>query len=456
MMTEALKYFRFDALLQQQGWIRPAYVGVTAQGIIRYLSESAPTHSVALEVVRGVAIPGFPNGHSHAFQYAMAGMAEKHLPGSNDDFWSWRETMYDCALRMQPDQMEAIATRLYVEMLRRGYTQVAEFHYLHHDTHGRPYTNLSETGERLLAAAENAGIRIMLIPVFYQMGGFGKGAEARQRRFISATVDDYFKLLNASRDSVKKYEKASLGFGVHSLRAVTAADVFRTVESGPKDLPFHLHAAEQLKEVDDCLVQLKQRPVEWLLNNLPLQERFNLVHCTHMDPEEIRRLAKSGATVILCPGTEGNLGDGIFPLTEFARHYGNFCIGTDSHISLNFLEDLRWLDYGQRLTSHRRNTFDDGANVLLNKAIPCGRKAMGIKSDNFFTTDQPLDAVIFKTSAHLMSEHLLPTILYTADASSILGTLVDGDWIVKGLNHKREKSIQLKFEKAMSELMQRR
>lgn len=453
-MTEALKYFRFDALLQQQGWVRPAYVGIDSHGLIRYISENAPSHPVAVEIVKGIATPGFPNGHSHAFQYAMAGMAEKHSPGSTDDFWSWRETMYDYALRMQPDQMEAIAARLYVEMLRRGYTHVAEFHYLHHDVQGRPYSNISETGERLLAAAEIAGIRMTLIPVFYQMGGFGRKAEQRQRRFISSTVDDYFKLLSASGDSVKKYERATLGFGIHSIRAVTPADIFRAVESGPKDLPFHLHAAEQLREVDDSLLHSKQRPVEWLLNNLPLQERFNLVHCTHMDLDETRRLAKSGATVILCPGTEGNLGDGIFPLAEFASHYGNFCIGTDSHISLNPLEDLRWLDYGQRLISHRRNTFDDGANVLFNKSIPCGRKAMGIKTENFFAVNQPLDAVVFKTSAYVASEHLLSTIVYTADASSILGTLVDGEWLVKAQSHKKERSIQLRFEKAMFELMQ--
>lgn len=454
-MDAAIKYYRFDALLQQQGWIKPAFIGVNKEGVITYLSEAAPPAPVALEIVKGVALPGIPNGHSHAFQYAMAGMAEKHLPGSTDDFWSWRETMYDHALRMQPDHMEAIAARLYLEMLRRGYTHVAEFHYLHHDLNGKHYANLSETGERLLAAAEAAGIRITLIPVFYQKGGFGQDAQARQRRFISSTVDDYFKLFDASQESAKKYRRASMGFGVHSLRAVAPSDVFRTVEYGRKDLPFHLHAAEQMREVEDCLDHLGQRPVEWLLNNLPLQERFNIVHCTHMNEEETFRLAKSGATVVLCPGTEGNLGDGIFPLTDFTRQYGNFCIGTDSHISLNPLEDLRWLDYGQRLTTHRRNTFDDGATVLLNKAIPSGRRAAGLKSENFFSIGQSMDAVIFRSSAYLTSEHLLPTILYTSDSSSIMGTLIDGDWVVKGQFHKKEKSIQSRFEKAMTELMQR-
>lgn len=362
--------------------------------------------------------------------------------------------MYSYALRMQPDQMEAVATKLYVEMLRRGYTHVAEFHYLHHDLNGRPYANLSETGERMLAAAENAGIRITLIPIFYQRGGFGKDAELNQRRFISASIDDYFELLQSSEETVRKYDKAKLAFGVHSLRAVTSADVFRMVEQGRKDLPFHLHASEQIREVEDCLFHLGQRPVEWLLNNLPLNERFNLVHCTHLNDDETRRLAKSGATAVLCPGTEGNLGDGIFPLTEYARHYGNFCIGTDSHISLNPMEDLRWLDYAQRLVTHRRNTFNDGATVLLNKIIPCGRNAMGTSAENFFAINDPFDAVVYNSSAYVTTEHLLPTILYTADTSSVLGTIVNGKWVVRNLIHHKEKQIYDGFNKAMAELLQ--
>jgi formimidoylglutamate deiminase len=450
----AVKYFCFDAMLQQQGWKRPGFVGVDENGRTAYLSENAPDQSIAIEMVKGILLPGIPNGHSHAFQYAMAGMAEKHLPGSDDDFWTWRETMYDYALRMQPDQMESVAARLYSEMLRRGYTHVAEFHYVHHDHNGKPYSNLSETGERLLSAAETAGIRITLIPIFYQQGGFGKDPEAKQRRFLSKTVDQYFDLLEATEKSIRNYNNATLGFGVHSLRAVNAPDILRTFQFGKKDLPFHLHAAEQLKEVQDCLNFLNQRPVEWLLNNLPLQERFNIVHCTHLNDDEVKRLAQSRANVVLCPGTEGNLGDGIFRLTDYAKQYGNFCIGTDSHISLNPLEDLRWLDYGQRLVTHKRNTFDDGANVLMNKIIPCGRKSMGDQSDNFFEIGRPFDGVVFKSSIHLQSEHLLPALVYTADSSSIIGTIINGKWMVRNNIHHAEKAIQRKFEKAMKELWQ--
>lgn len=434
----------------------PAYVGIAANGTVQYLSDQAPAHPVAVEAINGYAIPGFQNAHSHAFQYAMAGMAEKHVPGSNDDFWSWREAMYLCALTMSPDTVEAVAAMLYAEMLRKGYTHVAEFHYLHHDVNGKPYANLAEMGERLVAAAKTAGINITLVPVFYQKGGFGLEPQPRQCRFISKTIDDYFNLLDDSATVVAGHSHARLGFGVHSLRAVDAADVCRTFEQGPRDLPFHLHAAEQRREIIDCVATLNQRPVEWLLNNLPLSERFHLVHCTHLNDDEVKRLAQSSANAVLCPGTEGNLGDGIFRLTDYARQYGHWSIGTDSHISLNPLEDLRWLDYAQRFTTHKRNTFDDGATILLNKTICAGHKAMGLKRSNFFETGQPFDAVIYDAHEPLLMQaqpdHLLQAIVYTADTSAIAGTIVSGQWIVRNHRHERLSEISTAFARAVRTL----
>jgi formimidoylglutamate deiminase len=457
MDCASLKFFKFSALLLQQGWMCPAYAGVDNTGTIRYLSHDAPKEPVAIEPVLGFALPGFQNAHSHAFQYAMAGMAEKHPAGSNDDFWSWREAMYECALSMEPDELESIAAMLYAQMLRTGYTHVAEFHYLHHDRNGKPYANLAELGERLIAAAETAGIKITLVPVFYQTGNFGKPYQPRQHRFISETPDDYFKLLDASTKAVSAYKDAKLGFGVHSLRAVNHHDIFKTIEYGPRNLPFHLHAAEQLKEVDDCIAYLKQRPVEWLLDHLPVNERFHIVHCTHMNDQEVKGLAQSGANAILCPGTEGNLGDGIFRLTDFARFYGNWSIGTDSHISLNPLEDLRWLDYAQRFTTHKRNTFDDGATVLINKTILCGRGAMGLSKYNFFEIGQPLDAVVYDAKTPLLSQlshdHVLPAIVYTADSSAVFGTLVNGQWMVKNQRHRDEDRIRKGFKRASKTLL---
>ncbi len=430
-----MKYFQFKYLLQQDGWLQNAYVKIDEHGIIQSLSTSTPQEAVAIEYINGFALPGFQNAHSHAFQFGMAGMAEKHAPGTKDDFWSWREAMYECALRMSPDEMERVATACYKEMLRCGYIHVAEFHYLHHDKDGKQYANLAEMGERLLSAAKTAGIKITLVPVFYQQGGFGMEPQPRQRRFISKTLDDYFHLLDDTAHAVAKYTHARLGFGAHSLRAVKPEDVKRTVEQGPKDIPFHLHAAEQLKEVEDSVAFLKKRPIDWLLENLPLNERFHIVHCTHMNDNEVEGLAKSKAHAVLCPGTEGNLGDGIFRLTDYVRHGGSWSIGTDSHISLNPLEDLRWLDYAQRFTTHKRNTFNDGATVLVQKTLSAGRQAMGNGEKRYFAVGQPLDALVFDAKSPLLAQagvdHILSAIIYTADTSAILGTMVNGKWIVQ-------------------------
>jgi formimidoylglutamate deiminase len=453
-----VKYFHFTAALMSGEWMIPAYIGIDDHGVIQYCSSASPeVDGLPVEEVDGIALPGFQNGHSHAFQYAMAGMAEQHTAGTNDDFWSWREAMYQCALSLDPDQIQTIATALYIEMLKKGYTHVAEFHYLHHDKNGSPYGNPSETGVSLLAAAAIAGIKITLIPVYYQKGGFGIEAQPRQRRFIFKSTEEYFRLLDETASLVKNISTARMGFGVHSLRAVDADDVVSIFNEGPQDLPFHLHAAEQLKEVNDCLQHLGQRPVAWLLDHLPLSDRFNLVHCTHMNDAEVKGLAKSKANVVLCPGTEGNLGDGIFRLSEYAVHNGKWCIGTDSHISLNPLEDLRWLDYGQRLISHKRNTFNDGGSYMVGEAFRSGSKAMGIGKSDFFAVGQPLDAVVYNGNASLFSDlnpsYLLSRILYTADSGMVLGTIINGRWIVNDGYHHEEEAVRISFRETIQSLL---
>ena len=369
----AINYFKFKALLQKESWLEPAYVGVDENGLIQYLSDHAPENGIAIEAVEGFSLPGFQNAHSHAFQYAMAGLAENHLTGTPDDFWTWREAMYACALSVDPDQAEAIAAMVYAEMLRHGYTHVVEFHYLHHDQSGKPYTHLAEMGERMIAAARTSGIKITLVPVFYQKGNFGMEPLPRQRRFISTSVEHYFRILEASRRVVKNSEHARLGFSVHSLRAVEPGDIIRTFQQGPKELPFHIHVSEQQKEVNDCLAYCGKRPAQWLLENLPVNERFHLVHATHLHDDELKRLAVSGASVVLCPSTEGNLGDGIFRMKDYVKLGGHWSIGTDSHIGLNPLEEFRMLDYRQRLITHHRNTFDgDAAGYLIGEEIESG------------------------------------------------------------------------------------
>lgn len=458
-MGEGQTYFHFPALLQNEGWLSSVYVGVDANGLINYLAKEKPEVE-KIEEVNGFGLPGFQNAHSHAFQYAMAGLAENHPAGASDDFWTWREEMYKCALAVQPEQVEAIAAMLYAEMVRVGYTHVAEFHYLHHDEQGKPYGNLAEMSERLIAAAKTAGIKITLVPVFYQKGGFGQSPQPRQRRFISNTVTDYFKLLEASTQVIKNYSGASLGFSVHSLRAVDLQDIKETFRQGPKHLPFHVHVAEQKKEINDCLAWCNRRPMQWMMENLPVDQNFHLVHSTHLDDNELKNLAASNANVVLCPSTEGNLGDGIFRMKEFVKLGGHWSIGTDSHIGLNPLEEFRMIDYRQRLVTHQRNTFEgDAALYLVNESARSGRKAMGITSNNNFEIGKPFDAVVFNAGSHLLAEtsekNRLATLIYTSDSSRVLGTLVNGKWIVKSQHHTNGRAIKENFSKAMRALKNR-
>ncbi|MEM0940850.1 MAG: formimidoylglutamate deiminase [Bacteroidota bacterium] len=454
-----MKKFQFRGLLTHKGWIENATVVVDENGAITTILTDQSRES---EYVNGYALPGFQNAHSHAFQYAMAGMSENHsLGGERDDFWGWRKNMYELALKISPPQMENVATMVYAEMVRNGYTSVAEFHYLHHTQDGKPYANESEMGERLVAAAQKVGIKITLIPMYYQRGGFGKAAEVQQRRFLSKDNVSYHRLLEASEKSVEHYENAQLGMGVHSLRAVALEDIKALGEESPKDRPFHLHISEQLKEIDDCISYTNQRPVEWLLDNLPVSDHYHLVHATHLDGAEIKGVAGTGANVVLCPTTEGNLGDGRFSLKEFQQARGQWSIGTDSHICLNPLEEFRMLDYGQRIHTHNRAIFcsqesgGSGSNAL-ESAWRNGQKAMGNDSKSFFEIGQPLDAVVYEAEAPLLAcartEHLTNTILYSADPTCVLGTIIDGKWVSDGKHHRDHQTILESFKKSMREL----
>jgi formiminoglutamate deiminase len=425
-----MKSYSFKALLQNSGWLENVVVSIDDGGKIVSVVQSPQADAS----FRGFALPAFQNAHSHAFQYAMAGLAENNA--GDDDFWSWREAMYSLALNLNPDEFKTIAAMLYAELVQNGYSNVAEFHYVHHDKNGKPYDNLATMGEALIEAANEAGIKITLIPIFYQKGGFGIEPNERQRRFISKTFEDYARLFEASSEVCKRYENANIAVGIHSMRGVDANDILRAVNELPNDVPFHIHVSEQLKEVADCIEFLGKRPVEWLLENCDLSERFHLVHATHLTEIETEKLAKSGANVVLCPSTEGNLGDGIFPLRNYQKFNGNWSIGTDSHIGLNPFEELRLLDYGQRLTSHKRNTFGTDAGLFaITKSIVAGRKAMNNFEPDFFAIGADFDACVIDTDAPLLEsvsmENLASTIVYTADASHINETFVRGKLIEK-------------------------
>ncbi|HEY6985121.1 MAG TPA: formimidoylglutamate deiminase, partial [Rhodanobacteraceae bacterium] len=325
-------------------------------------------------------LPGMPNLHSHAFQRAMAGLSERQS-NPDDSFWTWREVMYAFAGRIGPDELRAIAAQLYVEMLKAGYTQVCEFHYLHHQPDGSPYADPAAMSLALIEAAHETGIGLTLLPTLYMTGGFdGRPLSERQRRF-RFDVDGYLRLL----ERLRALESARLrvGIALHSLRAVPEAAMRSVLESGlARDCPIHIHVAEQIGEVQDCLAIRNARPVDWLLDHAPVDARWCLVHATHLADAEMRRLAASGAVVGLCPTTEANLGDGLFPLKSFLEAGGRIGIGSDSHISVSAVEELRWLEYGQRLLTRHRNIAvseltDSVGETLWGDALYGGALASG-------------------------------------------------------------------------------
>lgn len=427
-----MSVLKFKGILQETGWLIPGYAEIDSTGKLTYLSNIPPEEGTALEAIDGYAIPGLTNAHSHAFQFAMAGMAERHEPNTKDDFWSWRERMYSCALEHSPEEVERIATLAYNDMVQRGFTNVVEFHYLHHDVNGKPYENRAELGSRLASAAANVGIRLTLVPVYYKTGNFNQKGRTEQRRFLFESLDQYAKLLESTVLLQREYPNLVVGSGVHSLRAAPGDEVKAATKLLPEK-PFHIHVAEQQKEIEDSIRHLGCRPVEWMLSNIT-SNNLSMVHCTHMTNQEVIGLAQSNFQVVLCPSTEGNLGDGIFALKLFTESGGSWTIGTDSQVMMSPFEDLRWLDYAQRLTSHRRNTFDASADVMFKQVIKTGRKSAGREQVQFFQLGEFFDACVIRNTIRiqqLQEADILSGIIFTTDSADILGTIIGGKWIFK-------------------------
>ncbi|MGB6145438.1 MAG: formimidoylglutamate deiminase, partial [Rhodanobacter sp.] len=338
--------YRAGRLWRDGEWQRDASFAVDAGGALVDASDG-------IETIGQWVLPGMPNLHSHAFQRAMAGLAERR-GRADDSFWSWREAMYGFAAVIDPESLQAIAAQIYVEMLKAGYTRVCEFHYLHHRPDGTPYAQAEAMSLALVEAAREAGIGLTLLPVLYMSGGFdGRALGERQRRF-GHDVDGYLRLL----DTLQAHADRDLrvGTALHSLRAVPEAALREVLaDSRVRRGPIHIHIAEQIGEVQDCLAIRGARPVEWLFDHAEVDARWCLVHATHLTEAETARIAASGAVAGLCPTTEANLGDGLFPLAAYLDAGGTFGIGSDSHISISPVEELRWLEYGQRLLTRRRN-----------------------------------------------------------------------------------------------------
>jgi len=373
--------FAADALLPT-GWARNVLIAWDGAGRIAQVTPGA-TAPAGVPTAAGPVIPGMPNLHSHAFQRAFAGLTE-YRGQAEDSFWSWRNLMYRFAARITPESLEAIATWLYVEMLEAGYTSVCEFHYVHHDQGGTPYADDATLSLALLRAAQRAGIGITLLPVLYQTSGFGaKPPRADQARFIRST-DNMLSLLERLAPAAQA-QGAVLGLAPHSLRAVPPDSLAAAVQGltalNPQ-APIHIHIAEQTQEVDDCIAWSGQRPVQWLLNHAPVDERWCLVHATHMTPDEYAGAARTGAVAGICPTTEANLGDGIFDMPLWLQHGGRWGVGSDSHACVNAAEELLMLEYGQRLSRRQRNVLASGsqpevATAMTLKAVQGGAQASG-------------------------------------------------------------------------------
>jgi formiminoglutamate deiminase len=385
-------------------------------------------------------VPGLPNLHSHAFQRAMAGLTEQRGTEA-DSFWTWREQMYRFVGQVTPDDLEAITAYAYMEMLEAGFTWVAEFHYLHHQPDGRPYDNAAEMSERIVAAAEEAGIGLTLLPVLYRQGGFGgKPPGPAQRRFVNDR-DSYSRIMET------RVPGGRIGIAPHSLRAV-ALDDLEWVAGAWRGHPAHIHVSEQTREVDDCLAAHGRRPIDLLMDTVEVDHSWCLVHATHADAGERARIARSSAVVGLCPITEANLGDGLFDVPDFLARSGRFGVGSDSNVRISAADELRTLEYGQRLIHRQRNVLGDATRStgrrLFEAALAGGAQAVGSEATGDIVA---LDARNFRDDA------IIDHWLFAADNAAILSVERGGVRLVDQGRHRHRERLAGRYEKTLSRLL---
>lgn len=447
-------FFAPRALLAE-GWQQQVRITVNQAGFIDALTPES--HADQAVLLNGEVIPAIANLHSHAFQRAMAGLAE--VAGDpQDSFWTWRDRMYRMVQRLTPRQAGDIAALLYIEMLKGGYTQVAEFHYLHHDPSGAPYADDAML-QQLIDAAELAGIGQTLLPVLYSYSGFGSQPPAAgQKRFIQQT--DRYLQQQARLDALQQQRPLlNRGLCFHSLRAVSERQMETVLAESDPTLPVHIHVAEQQKEVNDSLAWSGERPVSWLLNRFAVDARWCLIHATHLDESELARLARSGAVAGLCPTTEANLGDGIFPAVEYIAQGGRWGIGSDSHVSLSAQEELRWLEYAQRLRDQRRNCITlpgqpSVGDLLWQQAAAGGAQACGIQQGTL-AVGQRADWLVLRDEAWLgsvESQALLNRWLFAGQRDQIRDVYVAGKAVIVDGEHPHQAACARRFRQAMAAL----
>lgn len=401
-----------------------------------------------------VVVPALANLHSHAFQRAMAGLAEVRGPG-DDSFWSWRTIMYRFALTMTPDHVEAVASQLYIEMLEAGFARVGEFHYLHHQEDGSHYSDIAEMAARIGAASAETGIGLTLLPVFYAHSGFGGQPPVEgQRRFIHS-LESFNRLMEGCAKVVGSLPGAVLGIAPHSLRAVTEQELVELIPLAGGG-PIHIHVAEQVKEVEDCLAWSGARPVEWLLDRMPVDDRWCLIHATHMSDEETRRMAGSGAVAGLCPVTEANLGDGVFNAPLFLAEGGRYGVGSDSNVLVSVPEELRTLEYSQRLTRRSRNVIANAGGSTGRKLFETAHLGGGaaLQSNAGLHVGGDADIVALDAGAvpYLQEDRLLDHWIF-AGGVSVEAVWARGRKQVAGGRHIRRDAVEARFRKTMADLL---
>ena len=390
------------------------------------------------QVLDGPVVPGMPNLHSHAFQRARAGFAERRIAGAHDDFWSWRETMYAFAAQIEPEMLFALARDVYRAMLLAGYTAVAEFHYLHRAPDGAWYADKAAMSLALVAAAKEAGIGICLLPALYAHGDAGGIPLLAQQRRFATGVDDVLEIADAVRAAYAHDPDVVVGACAHSLRAVTPDELRALVAGAPSGVPIHLHVAEQQREVEAVLAALGARPVAWLLAEHAVDARWCLVHATHLDDAERDGLARSGAVAGLCPTTEANLGDGLFPLQSYLADGGALGIGSDSNVSIAPVEELRWLEYGQRLVTRRRliAAIEPGSSAgetLYARAAAGGAQACGLGA-GAFAPGTRADLIVLDRPPQLAGVDpgvVLDRYIFATDRAAPRHVMVRGRWRVR-------------------------
>ncbi|MGZ0717825.1 formimidoylglutamate deiminase [Pseudomonas palleroniana] len=450
-------FFAERALLPN-GWANDVRLEVGADGLLTKVEVNASAD--AAERLRGPVLAGMPNLHSHAFQRAMAGLAE--VAGNpNDSFWTWRDLMYRMVGKINPDQLHVIARQLYIEMLKAGYTSVAEFHYVHHDANGQPYADRTELSRQISQAAASSGIGLTLLPVLYTHAGFGGQApNDGQRRFINST-ENYLDLQARLKPILATQPAQALGLCFHSLRAVTPGQISAVLAGSDKACPVHIHIAEQQKEVDDCLAWSGKRPLQWLYDNVGVDERWCLVHATHADADEVKRMAQSRAIAGLCLTTEANLGDGIFPAVDFLAQGGRMGIGSDSHVSLSVVEELRWLEYGQRLRDQRRNRLYRSdqpmvGRTLFDAALDGGAQALG-QPIGRLEVGKRADWIVLDGSdpylATAVDDGILNRWLFAGGDRQVRDVLVNGKWVVRDRHHAGEEDSSRAFTQVLKDLL---